>query len=379
MPFNKSVLFLISAACLGLGATLALSGCGRDEIKVYQVPKERLASPATASMPDSVSQQARSTLSFTTPEGWIAIPPGEMRVASFNVKTKENKQADVSVIPLSGAAGGDFNNVNRWRAQVGLDAIGPEEMKKLAQPIEVAGQAADLYEFSGQNSSSGDPMRILAVIQHRGGTAWFFKMTGDDELVALQKAAFISFMRSCKFELDAAALPPDHPPIGGTALPPDHPEISTASAVATSRPSSEGNPKWTVPADWKEVPGGDFLVAKFTVGGEGGAQAAVNISRSGGDGGGLAANVNRWRKQLGLEEISPDEIAQVATTIETSGGKASLIEMSGTDARSGQPASLVGAMTSQSGQTWFYKLMGDAKVVENQKDAFTKFIQRAKY
>jgi hypothetical protein len=30
-------------------------------------------------------------------------------------------------------------------------------------------------------------------------------------------------------------------------------------------------------------------------------------------------------------------------------------------------------------QTWFYKLMGDAKVVESQKDAFTQFVKSAKY
>ena len=30
-------------------------------------------------------------------------------------------------------------------------------------------------------------------------------------------------------------------------------------------------------------------------------------------------------------------------------------------------------------QTWFYKLMGDSKVVESQKDAFTKFVQSVKY
>jgi hypothetical protein len=39
----------------------------------------------------------------------------------------------------------------------------------------------------------------------------------------------------------------------------------------------------------------------------------------------------------------------------------------------------VGVMVSQSGQTWFYKLMGNAKVVESQKDAFTKFVQTVKY
>ena len=53
--------------------------------------------------------------------------------------------------------------------------------------------------------------------------------------------------------------------------------------------------------------------------------------------------------------------------------------MSGTDGRTGQPASLVGALVMDAGQAWFYKLMGDAKVVASQKAAFTKFVQTTKY
>jgi hypothetical protein len=73
-------------------------------------------------------------------------------------------------------------------------------------------------------------------------------------------------------------------------------------------------------------------------------------------------------------------MADILTTpIDVANGKAQLVDMSGTDARTGQPTRLVGAIVPQSGQTWFYKLMGDAKVVESQKDAFTKFVQGVKY
>jgi hypothetical protein len=33
----------------------------------------------------------------------------------------------------------------------------------------------------------------------------------------------------------------------------------------------------------------------------------------------------------------------------------------------------------QGGSTWFYKLMGDAKVVAAQKEAFTSFVNGVKY
>jgi hypothetical protein len=168
----------------------------------------------------------------------------------------------------------------------------------------------------------------------------------------------------------------------GMSLPAGHPEISSMPAMmpaAGAPPSVEGKPNWQVPAGWQEVSGGQFLVAKFNVSGDGGAQAAVNVSASAGDGGGLAGNINRWRKQLGLGDLSGDEINKSVASLDLADGKASLIEMSGTDARTGQPAKIFGAMVPQGGQTWFYKLMGDAKVVDSQKDAFTKFLQGVKY
>jgi hypothetical protein len=89
----------------------------------------------------------------------------------------------------------------------------------------------------------------------------------------------------------------------------------------------------------------------------------------------MAANVNRWRGQLGLPPIS--EI--FTTPLDVAGGKAQLVEMSGTNAQTGQPSQLIAVIVSQPDQTWFYKLMGDAKVVAGQKDAFVQFVQSAKY
>ncbi len=347
------------------------AGCGRDDVKVYRVAKENPSPPPLAAMPTGhpdVSTAGSPQLKWKTPEGWNEVPPGEMRVASFNVK-RDGKQADVSVVPLPGAAGGDAANVNRWRGQLGLAPVTPEELQKAAQKVEVAGQPAELHDVVGKSPANSEPTRILGVIQHREGMAWFFKMTGDSQLVAEQKPAFIELLKSFQFA----------PAEGQPGLPPSHPPIDRSVAAPAAATSSEGKPSWQVPSGWKEVPGGQFLIAKFNIAGDGGAQAALNVSMSGGDGGGLAANVNRWRKQLGLSDLSDNELAKAAKTVETASGKATFVEMSGTDARSGQPAQLVGAIVPQSGQTWFYKLMGDAKVVEAQKDAFTKFVQTVKY
>jgi hypothetical protein len=364
-------------------AVLLAAGCHRDQVKVYRVETDP-AAPAPAQdqaqaqaqpeMPaghPDLGSPAGPRLSWTLPGGWEEQVPGQMRVASFGIKGQDGKQADVSVIPLGGDAGGDLANVNRWRGQVGQQPIGADELAKLAESVHVGSDPADLYDIAGQNPTSGGAARILATILHRGGTAWFFKMTGDDALVEQQKQAFVEFLKSVQFAAAGmAALPPSHPPVDGMGVPP---------GMASDAASGADHPDWQVPAGWRPGSAGQFLVAKFLVAGDGGAQAAVNVSSSAGDGGGLAANVNRWRKQLGLAEASEQEINQLAAPVDVQGGKAMMVSLSGTDARTGRAASLVGAIVPQGGQTWFYKLMGDAKVVEAQKSAFTQFVQTVKY
>ncbi len=358
------------------------AGCHRDSVQVYTVSTDQDQPPPLAqtaptnmvtstlppghpdisSMPVSgapAADQSVSPITFTMPPGWTEVPPSEMRVASFKVSGADGKQADVSVVPLPGMAGGDAANVNRWRGQVGLETISDEQIQSAAENIQAAGQAAQLYDIGGATS------RILGVIQHRDGNAWFFKMTGDPALVEDQKSNFVAFLTSISFTAGPATA----------QLPPGHPEIGGMDTVATGPISHVGQPNWQVLVGWTEVSGGQFLVAKFTISGDGGATAAVNVSSSAGDGGGLAANLNRWRGQLGLAPT--DDIT--ATALPVAGGQGQLVDLSGTVASTGQPAELVGVMVTQPDKTWFYKLMGDPKVVAAQKQAFTQFVQGVKY
>src|SRR4051812_8451045 len=100
-------------SCIVAGSLLStLTGCGRDDVRTYRVPKETTPQLPAADLP----------------AGWQAAPPGEMRVASYRVKGKDGKMADVSVIPLPGMAGRDIDNVNRWRGQVGLAPVSEGEL-----------------------------------------------------------------------------------------------------------------------------------------------------------------------------------------------------------------------------------------------------------
>jgi hypothetical protein len=365
---------------LFLALAVVLSGCGKSDVQVYQVPKEDKAPPtASAGLPHghpevsgAASKAQQPTLTWTVPQGWEQAPAGDMRLASFRVNGKNGKTADVSIIPLPGMAGGDLNNVNRWRGQVGLGPLTEADLATAGMSVQIEGQSAQMYDQAGENAGSGEKTRILGAILRREGVAWFFKMTGDDELVAQEKPAFVKLLESLKFNVaEQPGLPPSHPPVQAASTSP--------TAAPGSGQGSASSPEWQVPAGWQESAAGQFLAAKFVINAETNAQATVNVSVSSGDGGGWAGNVNRWRKQLGLGELADAELKNATTALETGAGRASVVDISGTDARSGQKARLIGAMVPRGSQTWFYKLMGNDRVVAREKDAFTRFIQTAKY
>jgi hypothetical protein len=136
---------------------------------------------------------------------------------------------------------------------------------------------------------------------------------------------------------------------------------------------------WQVPAGWQELSAGQFLFAKYSVQGAGGAKADVNISTSPGDGGGPMANISRWRGQLGLPPVTEEDYSKVVKNFGPPEQKALQVDLSGTDARTGKKARLIAVIVPRAGQTWFYKLMGDEQLVEQQKDAFAKFVESARY
>jgi hypothetical protein len=56
-----------------------------------------------------------------------------------------------------------------------------------------------------------------------------------------------------------------------------------------------------------------------------------------------------------------------------------LVDLTGTDSKTGQPARLIAVMLPHGDNTWFYKLMGDGAAVENEKEGFMKFVQSVHY
>lgn len=397
---NSFISFKVRFTATGALLILLVSGCNRDGIKVYHVDTNEsvnpalppVAAPATptampANMPPGLPTPDKSglpQLQYTVPAGWEQKAASAMRVASFGV-SQNGKLADISVIPLGGMAGTDPANVNRWRGQVGLAPLADDDLSKLADKVTVGDAPADLFDLTGTAPGGSAPERILAVILHRDDNTWFFKMTGDATLVEQEKPAFEAFLKSVAFGataapatpsgMDMSQLPSGHPPVGGMSLGSQNSLTPDANTTVVGG-NDNGKPTWTVPAGWQTAPLEQFLIAKFVIPGASGAQAAVNVSSLNGNGGGLLPNLNRWRAQLGLAPAAESDVASLPT-FDAGGGKATVVDVTGTSG--GQPARLVGVVLPLGGQTWFYKLMGDADIVTQQKDALVKFVQSAQY
>jgi len=367
---------LAQAVALLLIATLA--GCDRGEVKVQRVPKEseapvmQTAAEPAPTMPAGDFHSGLNTgaespqLKWTLPAGWEEKPLTQMRAASFNAKGKDGETADVSVIPMA-ASSRDTELVNMWRQQMRLPPVGDAGVDQPAETVAIGSDSGKLFDIASQEPILEGKLRarMLVAMLTRGPTAWFFKMTGEDSLVQQQKPAFLEFLKSISFETAAPAMASDpHGLMNATPAPADN-----------SKPET-GNSELQLPSGWREVPPTQFVLTKYVIE-NGDAQASVTVSKLDGEGGGLLANINRWRGQLSLPPISEEGWSQQARSVDVGGVKATLADMTGTD-RTGKKARLVGVIVPQAGQTWFYKLMGDEQIVEQQKDVFTKFVQAAK-
>ena len=131
-----------------------------------------------------------------------------------------------------------------------------------------------------------------------------------------------------------------------------------------------------IAANWQQVPGNSMRLLNFVIGeGEEMAQCYVTIMQ--GDGGGLAANVNRWLGQMGEEPIDDEAIANLPKTT-LLGREATLVQAQGPFSGMGdstlvEDAKLLGAIFIAQGRAVFVKFVGPTPTVEAEADNFISF------
>ena len=165
-------------------------------------------------------------------------------------------------------------------------------------------------------------------------------------------------------------------PSGGAGMTQfDSSEQGEASSGDSSTGSAGPQLTWDTPEGWTEVPATSMRDINFTVGSDGIGECYV--SRLPSTGGGLVENVNRWRRQMGQEPMSEEEVNAMPTRVVFSrpatyvavdgsftgmGGKATIDE-----------ARLLGVILNTGNGAVFVKMTGPSDLVTANEDEFDAF------
>jgi hypothetical protein len=321
----------------GLALLLALAaGCGRnDEVRRYQAPKDPMWRMIGAIAPakeatwffkvtgpsDRVGAHKNEALDFlrglrvedgeirwTLPSGWKEEKGGPARVASLRFGDRDPK-LEMTVVRLPGDGGGLTGNINRWRDQIGLEKVGDAEAAASVQKLASGALEVQVVDLTGPTRPAGGPR-------------------------------------------------------GGMSRP-------APEAPRSAEPSLDGVRSmfsFERPPGWRENPQPEKQrVFEFDAQG-----ALVTFTIMGGDGGGLAANIDRWRQQAGLEPLGDQAVTRSGTPMTFIGAEGWLVEASGKD------RAIFGVISLNSQFSMFLKMDGPPSVVASQRDAFMRVAQSFK-
>lgn len=162
-------------------------------------PVAETASAPAAAAPAPVPSSAAAppgdgSLAWQVPAGWTLVPAtSSMRYATYTVTDADGAKAEMAVTHFPGDVGGDLENVNRWRQQVGLPPVDSAGLAALVSKLTAGPKTISLIDITGPQN------RLVAGWTRHGGDTWFFKFTGPDALVGVEKAKFTAFLESVRF------------------------------------------------------------------------------------------------------------------------------------------------------------------------------------
>ena len=208
MSLNYTSLRWITAAIIVI---FSLTGCDRAKPSSYKIPKEdrSVAMPGQAAAPKKQSPAAgegmqvlpgmqeaanqAGEVAYTVPEEWEELAPSGIRKANLKV-TDNNGSAELTVLTFPGDVGGRLANINRWRGQIGLDAVTEAELSKFTESYSISKHGGTYVRLEGSEQS------ILGALLPFHGNTWFFKLQGNTETVLANEASMKAFLDSVKLE-----------------------------------------------------------------------------------------------------------------------------------------------------------------------------------
>ena len=272
---------------------------------------------------------------WTVPEGWQQAAGTAMRFATLRFGPSD-APLELTVIPLATAgesqAAYTLENVNRWRGQLGLPAIEMAALADETETIELDGTTATMVDLVGVQAAGG-PMRAPFA----GPQAPFAGRPG------LAPPATV-------------AAPTATPSIGY-----DTPEDWTKSALSVSR----GGISVEYSAAFKVERDGES--AEMTVTPLPPAMASMMLPM-----------INRWRGQIQLGPVTQQQLDSQMQKIEIDGTTGDYIEIVG-PADAPRPQTILAVVVVAADRAWFFKSIGDSRLVESEKEPFEAFVRSVKF
>ena len=133
------------------------------------------------------------------------------------------------------------------------------------------------------------------------------------------------------------------------------------------------------PPNWRQQPADPMRKASFVVEGENGAKVDISVTSLPGESGGLLANINRWREQLGLGAIESEQVESIIEKRTVRDRQFVIVDLVNDQTTSKNKQRIISAIVSAKGATWFFKMTGEQALTAAQKPAFLEVLESAKF
>ncbi|MEO8615357.1 MAG: hypothetical protein ABI600_09465 [Luteolibacter sp.] len=335
-----------------------LSSCNKDdEIRTYKVAtdstSETPAPPAVDPLAEAPKEngphaaQAGSVV-WQAPGDWKQEAAGQFLIAAYALPGGGR----VTVSKLGGDGGGLAANINRWRGQLGFEPLAEKDVA--GQPLKIAESDEEMLLFNlTKSDSAADAQGILGGVLPLKTETWYFKFSGPVSVLRKSEGVFMSFLRSIR--------------------------IMGSQKNAPAPAPSDGKKIHVTPPDgWTASEGSSMRAASFSIAGQDGTSADVSVVPIPGESGSVLDNVNRWRSQLQLAPLDSADDPALGTKAESPAGEIFVSHMTSTEPiLNGKKAALASAILKRPGMTWFFKITGEASLVQANLEKFDSFVRSA--
>ena len=301
---------------------------------------------------------------YQVPAGWTKLEPKPLRDVNLRV-------GDVECYVSTLTGGGPLANINRWRQQMSMPNLSPEELAQLPHR-KLLGREGALVELVGSFTNRGvtrPGTGLVAVYVQFPAFAVSVKMIGPAADVAAATAGFEQLLTSLK--IDMSGLSQDATGSHGAGH-------GTGSSNTTS--SFDRNKlRWDMPSGWQLASGSSIRVVTFKIPGKasakgGGAECWVTDLH--GVAGGVIDNINRWRREMQKPPLSAQDVDRLPR-VNVLGQQSPLLEEEGSYRGMGGPTvekgMLFGVVCPLADVTVFVKMVGEIEDMRAAKNDFLKF------